>query len=94
MRMMAKIAPTPWVWTGMYVEGANGSVVALVYGSHADGKMLAAAPDLLDVLKSFIESWDGFSHAELVRRRSVIGAGNLARIIAARVVIARAEGQS
>lgn len=49
--------PGPWIWTGIYVENTQGKVIAEAL-KVADGRLIAAAPELLYAIEAVIE-WDG-----------------------------------
>lgn len=61
--------PGPWVEDGLYIcfgEAASGVTLAKVFeatddgvGDHANARLMAAAPDLLEALQGAIQVWEG-----------------------------------
>jgi hypothetical protein len=63
--------------------------------TEANALLIAAAPELLAALKSFLEPYDGYSYKELQRRVAigVMDYVTMRRIMTARAAIAKAEGR-
>lgn len=97
--METKHTPGPWKWGGHYaaMTGGNGEEVFttepyegmwLSYGDSQDAnaRLVAAAPELLEALATFVEICDSAPPIELVQR-----IGDL--VSPARAAIAKATGE-
>jgi hypothetical protein len=69
---------------------------AALFCSDADGRLIAAAPDLAEALEDMLEAWNGFSDAELARRNraGVLDDCMLSGISKARAALAKARGET